>query len=104
MKKKISKTNKTKVDVKKVSFSDLYALYSFVGGVNNMTFGQKWEKTKEPVRNRLKEIEEELYNRAFGFSIFASSFATLTVEGQDPTKIDLSKFDTTSKAVVIKGK
>ncbi len=103
MKKKISKTNTTKVNVKTASFSDLYALYSFVNGINNMIFGQKWEKIKDPVRNRFKEIEEELCNRAFGFNIFEKPEVVM-IEGQDPLKVDLSKFDTSAKAVVVKGK
>lgn len=53
-----------KEDVKGMLTSDLYALYMFVCSrpINNN------HTAKEVVIERIAEIEEELYNRSFGFN------------------------------------
>ena len=88
---KKAKIKEVKLNVKKLSFIELHELYIFVSRVNDTTFGTKWEASKGTVRLRLKEIEEELHRRAFGFVLEKPK--TISVEGKDPLKLDLSKFD-----------
>ena len=106
-KKKIFKKSKV-LSLKKLSFSDLYAMYAFVSNLNNTTFGKKVQ-AKSLFRNKLTEVESELYNRVFGVNPFGADKETVIplelkeVKGQDPIKV-ISSFDVgsdTNKTFVV---
>lgn len=90
-KKKILKKNPVVSSLKKLSFSDLHSMYVFVSSLNNATFGKRVQ-VKSLLRNKLAEIETELYNRTFGTNPFALEAEILPkelvdVKGQDPVKV-----------------
>jgi len=95
MSKKIVKKKQTVSDLKKLSFSDLHAMYLFVNAFNNATFGKK-VKAKELFRNKAAEVEAELYSRVFGVNPFVLDKAEGAgvvppaleeVKGQDPIRV-----------------
>lgn len=57
------------VNIKVLSLSELYSLYQFVSAKAGMMLGWK-EEAKKVIRERMEEIEEELYDRAFGLNPF----------------------------------
>lgn len=54
-----------KVELKDLSYSDLYSLYLFVASKASMHFGGRKE-ARQLVQTRLAEVEQELYLRSFG--------------------------------------
>jgi len=96
MSKKIVKKNKSGLELKKLSFSDLHAVYVFVNNLNGATFGKKI-KAKTMLRDKLAEIENELYNRVFGLNPFSLEKSEVLpqdlinklsdIKGQDPVKV-----------------
>lgn len=64
----LRKEEKMKVNIKDLSYSDLYSLYLFVSSKSNLCFGDKFESGKKIVRERLEEIEKELFDRSFGIN------------------------------------
>src|SRR5690349_8857211 len=94
MSKKIVKKKQVVSDLKKLSFSDLYSMYTFVNAYNNATFGKK-VKAKELFRAKVAELEAELYSRVFGVNPFLLDKGDGTVippaledvKGQDPLKV-----------------
>jgi len=92
MTKKIVKRKKKEqsVDITTLSIADLYALYLFVSNDgNNRGFGMTSPAAREVVRSRQKEIEQELYKRAYGYDPFAEH--KLEIEGMKPEDIDLDR-------------
>jgi ribulose bisphosphate carboxylase small subunit len=58
-----------KEDINNMTFAELFNLYSWVvsrpiNGINN-------SRAKDVVKQRLTEIEEEMYVRAFGFNPYS---------------------------------
>lgn len=77
------------VKVENLSISDLYYLYLFVSNdANNRMFGKTDPKIKEVIRKKQKEIEQELYERAYGYNPFVK-FKT-EYNGIKPEDIDLN--------------
>lgn len=111
-KKKILKKSKESVDLSKMSFSDLYAVYLFVSGLNNNVFGKKVQ-AKDLFRNKLTEVENELYNRVFGVNPFSlkenETVDVIDIKGQNPIAV-INSFnktevvETTGNFVVAKNK
>ena len=88
-KKKAKKT--TKSDVDSMTTSDLYSMYMFVANdANNRGFGLTSPEARDIVRERLKEIEEELYFRAYGYNPFKEH--KVVVSGTKPEDVDLDRF------------
>lgn len=67
---------------------DLLQLHAFVFADSNRVFGTN-TRGKLVVKARLAEVEKALYDRIYG----CNPFTSVTVEGQPPETIDLSKFD-----------
>src|SRR5574339_555993 len=89
MKKKILKKNQVVSDLKKLSFADLYAMFTLVSSLNNATFGKRI-KAKELLRAKLAEIENELFDRVFGTNPFVLDKVekdTAEIRGTDPIKV-----------------
>ena len=73
-----------KEDIKCMAFLELYKLYQFVCScpINNN------DVAKRTIKNRIVEIEEELYIRAFGFNPYKPLPKVVAhVEGQDPVDV-----------------
>jgi hypothetical protein len=81
-----------KSEVKDLSFSDLYMMYQFVFGDAARGFGSASMDARKLVRDKQKEIEDELYERAYGFNPFTKFAKKIVFEGQKPEEIDLDKF------------
>lgn len=59
------------VKIENLPISDLYYLYLFVSNdANNRMFGKTDPKVKEIIRKKQKEIEQELYERIYGYNPF----------------------------------
>jgi hypothetical protein len=85
------KDNKV-VEIKNLSISDLYYLYLFVSNdANNRMFGKTDPKIKEVIIKKQKEIEQELYERTYGYNLFAK-FKT-EYNGMKPEDIDLNNVE-----------
>lgn len=94
VKKVVRKSNKTEAssqaDLQDLCLADLYALYLFVSNdANNRGFGMTSPEARKVVRNKQKEIEKELYVRAYGLDPFAEY--KLEIEGMKPEDIDLDR-------------
>src|SRR5574337_940772 len=114
-KKKILDANdKVRVSIKALSFSDLYNMYSFVNGLNNVSFGQQKAEVKKLLRDKLKEIENELHDRTFGKNPFISKkdeikasmenkevIETSEIVGQNPIDV-ISSFPEVVETFVVK--
>jgi hypothetical protein len=73
-----------------LSFSDLYALYLFVSNDgNNRGFGATSPDARVVVRDKQREIEEELYLRAYGYNPFKKH--KVVFDGVKPEDIDLDR-------------
>lgn len=83
--------NKTKNSkVQDLSLSDLYALYMFVSNDgNNRGFGVTTPDAREVVLEKQREIEQELYLRAYGYNPFEKH--KVIFEGMKPEDIDLDR-------------
>lgn len=58
-------------DITKITTSDLYSMYLFITqDPNNTGFGRVSKDAKVLIKKKQKEIEEELYNRVYGFNPF----------------------------------
>lgn len=79
-------------DLAVLSFSDLYAMYQFVFSDAARGFGSASVDARVVVKNKQKELEDELYNRIYGFNPFTKFAKSFTVKGQKPEDIDLNKF------------
>ena len=94
----------TTLELKSLSFADLYSMYVFVSGLNNITVGKKQE-TKQLIKNKFNEIETELYNRVFGKNPFVSEPLDKIVDitGQNPIDVinSFSKKEETSPETFI---
>lgn len=111
-KKKILKNkDSVEVNIKELSFSDLYSMYSFVNNLNNTSFGKK-EDLKKLFRDKLKDVEGELYNRTFGKNPFVQEKAepnteskevvsTSEIVGQNPIDV-ISSFPEVVETFVVK--
>jgi len=75
----------------KMSFADLYMMYTFVSNdANNKGFGMTAPEARRVVRGKQKELEEEMYKRIYGFNPFEKF--SITVEGEKPENINLDRF------------
>ncbi|MFA5023356.1 MAG: hypothetical protein WC523_00165 [Patescibacteria group bacterium] len=99
-KKKVDGAEGHNVSVKNLSMADLYALYMFVSANWNRGFGAGKKNAEKVIEAKMKEIEEELYSRAYGRNPFVAEkivSATTTIEGQLPEQVLASlpivKFD-----------
>jgi len=93
-KKKAVKTG-VMLGIQKMSTADLYSLYLFVSNdANNRGFGVTSPDARAVVRNKQKEIEEELYLRAYGCNPFKKY--QVVVEGMKPEDVNLDRFVVTS--------
>jgi len=92
-KKVVKKKAETKImSIKEMSTADLYALYIFVSNDgNNRGFGMTSPKAKDIVRGKQKELENELYIRAYGYNPFEEHKVVAVHEGVKPEDIDLDK-------------
>lgn len=89
-KKIVKKTSTNKTSIKDMSTSDLYALYLFVSNDgNNRGFGMTSPMAKAVVREKQREIEQELYLRAYGYNPFEEYKQEF--HGMKPEDIDLDK-------------
>lgn len=87
VRKKATKT----LDIQKMSTADLYSLYLFVSNdANNRGFGMTSPNARAVVRVKQKEIEQELYLRAYGCNPFEKH--QVVVEGTKPEDVDLDRF------------
>jgi len=87
----VKKRKKKKNGIKDMSTADLYALYLFVSSDANKGFGVS-PSTMAIVRGKQKEIEQELYMRAYGCDPFEAN--KVVIEGVKPEDIDLDKVAT----------
>lgn len=83
-----------------LSMADLYALYLFVTSDRNRGFNAYDQTTKFMIDKKMKEIEEELYIRAYG----CNPFKKTVIEGIRPEEIDLDKIKPSPNFVVLKSK
>lgn len=83
--------NKTKsLKIQDLSLSDLYALYTFVSNDgNNRGFGVATPDARKVVREKQREIEKELYLRAYGYNPFEKY--KVIFEGMKPEDVDLDR-------------
>jgi hypothetical protein len=79
-----------------MSFGDLFALYQFVLNDADRSFNQQ-PHAKKVIGERLKEIEEAMQMRAYG----ENPFKPVTIEGEEPEKVDLGQFDGENKNFVV---
>lgn len=84
------------LDLDTLSLGELMQLYAFVSADADRTFGVN-QQGKVIVRTKLAEIRDALYRRIYGMNPFVS----ITIEGEVPEKIDLSKFDPKAKPQTI---
>lgn len=78
--------------MKDLSFSDLYSMYLFVSGDANFKgFGGTSPEAKKIIREKQKEIEEELYQRVYGFNPFVKHRKEAVFLGIKPEDIDLDR-------------
>jgi len=73
----------TMLDINAMPMTELYTLYAYVSGQANTTSMSLDSKTKEVIRNRQAQIEEELSRRAFGF-VLSKRY---TVAGRKPEDV-----------------
>jgi hypothetical protein len=71
-KKEILNSNPKISNLNELSFSDLYNMYIFVNSLNNTAFGEKRSNLKKLFRNKLEDVQTELYSRVFGENPFKS--------------------------------
>jgi len=83
-KKKVSNAN---VDVKDLSMADLYALFLFVSSNWNRGFGPGQKNAEKAISMRMKEVEGELFFRAYGQNPFSVTTKTIVIEGQKPEDV-----------------
>ena len=97
VKRKASKKKPSADKIQDLSFSDLYALYLFVSNDgNNKGFGVTSPDARQVVRKKQREIETELYLRAYGFNPFEEH--KVVFDGVKPEDIDLDRV-----AVIVSG-
>lgn len=85
-KKKVTKVTK----IQDMPLADLYALYLFVSSDgNNRGFGVTSPDARVIVREKQREIEQELYMRAYGYNPFDKH--KVEFEGMKPEDIDLDR-------------
>ena len=80
------------VDVRTITYSDLYNMWLFS---NQTLSGPTNNMYAKVVSERLKEIQKELYTRTFGVNV--EELNMIKVDGEDPLKIDLGKFEDKEK-------
>ena len=80
------------MDFKAASLSDLLGVYRLICEHRDLGFGRLDAKAKKVVSSRLREVEDELCNRVYGFNPFVSGKPEKTIEGVKPEEIDLDRF------------
>jgi len=95
-------SNDANVKVTELSLSDLYALYRFVSSDRDKVFGIAHKTAEKVVSAKLKEIENELYCRAYGHNPYETKVGAeqqnvtkITVDGQKPEDV-VSSFPLTA--------
>jgi len=69
-----------------ISFADLWAMHQFI---------ERDAVSPAPtaIRQRFKQVRQELYDRTYGFDPWEDLYKTEVVEGTKPEDIDLSQYD-----------
>ena len=81
-----------------LSMADLYAMYLLVSSNRNRGFGSTQAATKSLIDVKIKEVEEELYSRVYGFNPFANKdLGVVVIEGEKPEDV-LAKLNIEAKA------
>ena len=80
--------SKVEVDIRTLSYADLYMMYQLVVTDKNHIKGQKGSAV---VSKRFSEVVRELNNRTYGLDPY--ELDKVPIHGQDPMKIDLDDYD-----------
>ena len=83
----------SKENVKDMSFADLHAMYLYVQSHNGVGLGTVRAAAQVIILERLKEIEDELYTRAYGKNPFK-----VVIVGQKPEEV-IAKFNAAKEDV-----
>lgn len=75
-----------------LDLQSLFLIYNFVLSNANTGFGTIEQEGKVLIREKLMEIEEEIYNRIYGFNPFKKYRKVVSVKGTKPEDVNLDRF------------